>query len=62
MSTNELLNVDGCVIKDERGVHLASLREVGGRVVVEQLPACSIGTYMYILGYLRDLGFELDSE
>ena len=61
--TNELLNVNGCVVKDERGVPLASLSEDAyGRVLVEKLPACTVGTYMYILGYLRDLGFELDSE
>ena len=61
--TNELVNVDGCVVKDERGVPVASLSEnTYGRVHVEKLTACSVGTYMYILGYLRDLGFELDSE
>ena len=62
-NTVELVNVDGCVVKDERGVPLARLSETAdGRVGVEKLPACTIGTYMYILGYLRDLGFELDSE
>lgn len=62
MSTNELLNVDGCVVKDERGVVLARLYEEDGVVRVLRKPSCSIGTYFYILGYLRELGFELDSE
>ena len=58
----DLLNVDGCVVKDERGIPLAFIREVDGVVSVRQLPACSLGTYLYILDYLSELGFELDSE
>ena len=60
--TIEIINVDGCVIRDDRGLGLAKLHEENGRVWVDQLPACSLGTYLYILDYLKELGFELYSE
>lgn len=60
--TIEIINVDGCVIRDDRGLVVAELHEVNGRVSVKRTPACTIGTYLYILTYLNELGFELNSE
>jgi len=53
------LNMHGCKVKDENGVHLADLFEDGGQIVVSRTPACSAGDYFYILGYIRDLGFDV---
>ena len=60
--TIEVVKVDGCVIRDDRELDLARLHEDNGKVRVEKLPACSLGTYLYILDYLKELGFELYSE
>lgn len=60
-TVNDILNMDGCVVKDDRGVVVATLREVSGALAVDRLPACSLGMYFYILGYLRELGFEVHS-
>lgn len=54
-----IFNVDGCIVRDERGLALAVLYEGENNVViVKKTTACSIGTYLYIIAYLRDLGFE----
>lgn len=58
MNTIEVMSVDGCVIKDEAGMVLATLKENEGRVEVIRSPRCSLGLYFYILSYLRDLGYE----
>ncbi len=52
------LNMHGCVVKDERGVHLADLYEKDGSIVVVKTAACTIGDYLSILTYLDDLGIE----
>lgn len=54
----DLFNMHGCIVKDERGIPLATLLEDGERLVVKKTAACSIGDYLSILSYLRDLGFE----
>lgn len=60
-TVNDILNMDGCVVKDDRGVVIAALREVDGALAVDRLPSCSLGMYFYILSYLRELGFEIYS-
>ena len=57
--TIEILDVNGCTVRDERGVPLARLKEEFGVIIVKKMPACSLGLYLYILDYLRDLGFEV---
>lgn len=52
------LNMHGCVVKDERGVHLANLYEENGIIIVRKTTACTVGDYLSILTYLRDLGIE----
>jgi len=54
----DLLNLNGCVIKDERGIPLATLYEEGRIVRVVREPACGLGMYFYILSYLNDLGVD----
>lgn len=56
----DLLNMHGCVVKDERGTPLATLLEDSGKLVVKKTAACSIGDYLSILSYLGDLGFEAE--
>lgn len=57
----ELMNIDGCIVRDENGYALAKIREVDGKLMVDKMTACSIGTYFYILSYLEELGFEIHS-
>lgn len=59
MSNIDFLNLNGCIVKDERGVALATLEERGGYIYVERTAACGIGMYLYILAYLKELGFEV---
>lgn len=55
----EFLNLHECIVRDERGLALAVLYEdMNGVIVVKKTTACSVGTYLYIIGYIRDLGFE----
>jgi hypothetical protein len=54
----DLFNMHGCVVKDERGIPLATLLEDGEKLIVKKTAACSIGDYLSILSYLNDLGFE----
>lgn len=55
----EFLNLNGCIVRDERGLALAVLYEdMNDVIVVKKTTACSVGTYLYIIGYIRDLGFE----
>ena len=56
----DLIKVNGCIVKDDDGRELARLEEVGRKVRVHRLPACSIGMYLYILTYLKGLGFTID--
>lgn len=56
--SNGAVGLDGCIIRDERGIALAILEELDGVVVVRKTTACSIGTYLYIITFLRDIGFE----
>ncbi len=53
----DILDMHGCVIRDENGNALANLYEEGGLVIVKKTTACSIGMYFYILRYLGELGF-----
>ena len=55
----DIINVNGCVVKDYDGVRLAHLQEVDGVVEVIREPACGIGMYFHILSYLLDLGFDV---
>lgn len=55
----DLFDMNGCVIRDERGVVMANLYEADGVVIVKKTTACSIGMYFYILHFLRELGFTV---
>lgn len=39
------------------GSRVASMAVVDDCVYVTKLPACSVGTYLMILGWLQDLGY-----
>lgn len=54
----DIRKMDGCIVRDERGVALAVLHEVNGVLLVKKTTACSIGTYLYIISFLRDFGYE----
>ncbi len=57
--SNDMMNMDGCVVRDESGVALAILHEDDGIVVVKKMTSCSIGTYLYIISFLRECGFDV---
>lgn len=59
-TANDIMNMDGCIIRDEYGGALAKIEENGDVLVVHKFTACSLGTYFYILSYLRDLGFKCE--
>lgn len=52
------VGLDGCIIRDSRGVALAILEEIDDVVVVKKTTACSLGTYLYIISFIRDIGFD----
>lgn len=54
----DVMDMDECVVRDERGLALAVLHEVDGALVVKKTTACSIGTYLYIIDRLREFGYE----
>lgn len=58
--TLDLLDLDGCVVRDERGVIMATISEIDGRVFVNKTTACTVGTHLSILTYLRDLGVNAE--
>lgn len=55
----KIKKMDGCVVRDERGVALAVLHEIDGVVYVKKTTACSLGTYLYIITLLRDYGYDV---
>lgn len=60
MKNNEIFDTDNCYIKDEYGTVLARLEEdEEGFLIVRRYPVCTIGTYFYILWYLRELGWDV---
>lgn len=59
MKNSEIFDMNGCVVKSSKGVRLAKLVEEGDCLVVKPLPACTIGTYFYILWHLKELGFDV---
>ena len=59
MATGDFMDMDGCVVRDENGRALAVLHEVSGELVVKKMTACSLGTYLYIVSFLRECGFEV---
>lgn len=48
---NKILIIDGSQV--------AITSAIGKCVQVTKLPACSIGTYLMILSWVRDLGYEV---
>ena len=58
VKTIDIIDLNGTLVKDEQGFHLAKLKVVGDAVKVIPLSGCSLGTYFYILTYLNELGFE----
>ena len=59
MRSQEIIDMDGCIVRDERGHALAVLRDGGDYIVVKKMPGCSIGTYFYILTFLKECGFDV---
>lgn len=59
-TANDIINMDGCIIRDDKGGALARIEEKDGVLAVRKFTSCSLGTYFYILGYLRDLGFKCE--
>lgn len=57
--SDEIIDLDGCIVRDENGTMLAKVDYDGRGYRVLKATACSVGTYFYILSYLRDLGFEV---
>lgn len=55
----DMLDMDGCVVRDERGVALAVLHEIDGVLLVKKTTSCSIGTYLYIISSLREFGYDV---
>ena len=47
------------IIKDEGGDVLARVYFNGAKYQVFRHPACSIGTFFYIISYLEEQGFDL---
>lgn len=60
INTVDLLDLNGCMVKDEYGTVVAILQECGDKIRVEKTPACSLGTYLYIISYLNEMGFEAE--
>lgn len=56
-----MLNLHGCVVKDERGMLLANLYKdhYSDRIRVVRNPSCSIGMYFHIMSLLLDLGYNV---
>lgn len=55
----DVSKMDGCVVRDERGVALAVLHVEDGVISVKKTVACSIGTLFYIMSRLREQGYEV---
>lgn len=55
----DIIDLNGCYVRDEDGFVLAILREEKGHIVVKRTTVCSIGTYFYILVYLTRMGFDV---
>ena len=58
MSSQESIDMDGCIVRDERGRALAVLRDGGDCIVVKKMSGCSLGTYLYIISFLNECGFN----
>ena len=56
----DVIDMDGCIIRDNHGYAMARIEENDGVLVVHKFTACSLGMYFYILSYLRDLGFKCE--
>lgn len=54
----DMKRMDGCIVRDERGVALAVLDVDHGTVRVKKTTACSVGTYFYIIDVLKNLGYD----
>lgn len=56
---SDIRKMDGCIVRDSRGVALAVLHEVNGVLWVKKTTGCSLGTYLYVVSFLRDFGYEV---
>lgn len=59
MGTGNFMDMDGCVVRDENGRALAVLHEEDDAIVVRKMPCCSLGTYLYIVSFLRECDFDV---
>ena len=60
MGLNDILDIGGCIVRDENGVALAVLEAYSAtKVKVKKMSNCSIGDYFYVMCYLIDLGFDV---
>lgn len=57
MRNEDAIGLDGCIVRDENYTALAVLEVVDDVVFVKKTTACSIGTHLYIICRLRDLGY-----
>lgn len=58
--SGDMINMDGCVVRDSDGRALAVLHErYDGSLIVKKTTGCSIGTYLYIVSFLREIGFDV---
>lgn len=54
----DMKRMDGCILRDERGVALAVLNVDHGTITVKKTTACSLGTYFHIIDRLQELGYD----
>ena len=62
VDTGKFINLQNCVVRDEFGIILAHLREEEDYVVVNVTDSCPPSMHLYIVHYLRELGFLVKDE
>lgn len=55
----DIVDMDGCIVRDESGNALAVLHDAGEFIVVRKMTGCSLGTYFYIMTLLSECGFDV---
>lgn len=53
-----MMNIDGKIVVDQLGRHLAKLMDYGKYIRVKRLPACTLGDYFVILNWLSEWGYN----
>lgn len=60
MRNIDVIDMRGCVVRDEAGHKLARIVETDGVLQVHPFSECRLGDYFYILWYLRELGWDVE--